>query len=114
MGRSDVRNIGRIRGPLTDARDSRHGTTQGYFYWGCRCAKCVTQSSAYQREFRKGKVDNARPEDHGTTKLYNYGCRCDKCRAVAHIKSQTPQAREYKRGRKRMENMPKVDLGGLA
>lgn len=38
--------------------DERHGTRQGYDYYGCKCGPCVKVKNDYQREYRKRK--NAR------------------------------------------------------
>jgi hypothetical protein len=76
--------------------DPRHGTTNGYSNFGCRCAQCTEANrlaqAAYKARLRaEGRVLGA----HGTDSCYDSGCRCDECRAAHNRKS-----REYKRRRR--------------
>lgn len=49
----------RIEHGLSDG-DSRHGTTNGYTKWGCRCDPCRTTANAYKR--RRRQVKRAKAE----------------------------------------------------
>lgn len=71
----------RARGRLLDG-DSRHGTTTGHDYWGCRCEQCRLAANAASRERKRKRAGVNLPsydERHGTTAGYNAGCRCDQC-----------------------------------
>lgn len=37
----------------------KHGTTQGYNHWACRCSDCREAWAAYMRAYRKRRQANA-------------------------------------------------------
>jgi hypothetical protein len=72
----------------------KHGTTTGYRYHGCRCARCQAAHSESNSEFQRTEVGRAYREamrargepplghEHGYSAYVNYGCRCAICRAA--------------------------------
>lgn len=77
--------------------DIPHGTKNGYTNYGCRCDACREVATVAERAYRRERLERARPEDHGTHKLYSYGCRCDACRAAGPYPSRADRARRRKR-----------------
>jgi hypothetical protein len=77
--------------------DPRHGTSNGYMNYGCRCQPCVDARKAYRERLKANPAGRAARSEHGTTSKYARGCRCDQCRAAV-----TDAAREY-RERKRQK-----------
>lgn len=76
--------------------DPRHGTTNGYTNYRCRCDRCKDAN----RLARAGYLKRLRAEGrvvgkHGSAFAYDAGCRCDACREAHNTKS-----REYKRRRR--------------
>lgn len=64
--------------------DSRHGTSNGYSNYKCRCAQCREAWRVYVQEVLKPSrfIKQFDPDDerHGSLNLYNnYGCRCASC-----------------------------------
>lgn len=69
-----------------------HGT-RGAYAGGCRCGECRAYNAAYSRAYRAAhpkppapprqrvgaKLGRRRPEEHGTSSSYAYGCRCQPC-----------------------------------
>ena len=87
---------GYIHGPLTDD-DSRHGTSNGYQRWGCRCERCRHASTADTMAFRRDRPP-LEPDDprHGTRNGYsNWYCRCQPC-TDANRDSQRQRASRLK------------------
>lgn len=73
------------RGTL-EPGDSRHGTSNGYIMYGCRCDLCRAAAATQRREHRARQRGTLEPDDprHGSINAYtNYGCRCDPCRDIA-------------------------------
>jgi hypothetical protein len=73
--------------------DKRHGTRNGYQYYGCRCEDCRGANRDHGRAEYLKHHPGARsyrtpplvetPDDprHGTANGYvNHGCRCQPCR----------------------------------
>jgi hypothetical protein len=64
--------------------DRRHGTTNGYVYHQCSCARCRAAWAAYQSDYTARLRARGLPDGdhrHGTPNGYNnYGCRCTPCR----------------------------------
>lgn len=64
--------------------DPRHGTTNGYFNYGCRCEPCRiagNKSTRDTRQFRKTVVLPPSDRRHGTTHGYvEWSCRCARCK----------------------------------
>lgn len=77
--------------------DPRHGTSNGYQNYSCRCADCCAAHTKAHKEYmwRSGR---SRPlyqviarrrllalvyVQHGTELTYKHGCRCDQCTAGA-------------------------------
>ncbi len=75
--------------------DPRHGTSNGYMNYGCRCQPCTDARRAYRERLKATPAGRAATSEHGTTSKYARGCRCDQCRVAV-----TDAAREY-RARKR-------------
>lgn len=70
-------------GPLP-VDDPRHGTTNGYTNYACRCQPCRDAWAAYcyTREAKRAALLAAGKllVIHGTPNAYgNYGCRCAPC-----------------------------------
>jgi hypothetical protein len=71
-----------------------HGTTTGYRYHGCRCARCRAAHSQANADFQRTETGRryreamrARGEPppgvpHGYSGYVNHGCRCETCRAA--------------------------------
>lgn len=55
----------RTRRGLLAAGDPRHGTLNGYDWWGCRCSACRGAFASYQQQ-RRAKKRAANPHKHGT------------------------------------------------
>lgn len=70
--------------------DPRHGTTNGYGNYHCRCTDCREANRlkqvAYVAAVRaRGEV----VADHGTTTAYSTGCRCEVCKAAHALRLRT-------------------------
>lgn len=60
-----------------------HGKVGTYTNKGCRCDKCKTAATEYQRKRRAERAGLLAPDDprHGKYTTYvNYDCRCDECK----------------------------------
>ncbi|KJL23151.1 hypothetical protein [Microbacterium foliorum] len=70
--------------PLAD-NDERHGTTNGYRNYSCRCLRCsLAQKEAKRLERLEGPKGTRRAKAvHGTTSKYSAGCRCQDCKDAA-------------------------------
>ena len=64
-----------------------HGTERGYAMGRCNCDSCREANKAYMRKLSKKILKNAKPEDHGTARVYGAGCRCEAC-GQAHYRRQ--------------------------
>lgn len=72
------------------ARDARrangppahiHGTTTGYWNWGCRCSSCTQAVLDYVE--KKRQETSATKIPHGASGGYtNYACRCRNCKSA--------------------------------
>ena len=95
--------------PLRGASDSRHGTSAGYGYWGCKCAKC--------RDAARDKAREDREKDITTHGRYGYdkGCRCQACYFAKRASEAKRKAavKEWKRTRSHGP-VDKVNLSDLA
>lgn len=112
MASSKSHKQSRLAQMLADQSDKHHGTTTGYGY-GCRCARCVKAKSDYTAHVRESMTDEDRerkrqqrrsgilkhreellrnPDDprHGSKTGYDYGCRCDRCKAAKSDADKRP------------------------
>jgi hypothetical protein len=86
--------------------DHRHGTTNGYNHYRCRCNRCRQAHADYNRSHNH-KIGKHKPMaqyfaelvrvpvQHGTLNAYsNRNCRCDECRKVwaVHCREQNHRA----------------------
>ena len=71
-----MKSVTRRNKPLGGVSDPRHGTVNGYNYWGCRCEPCRTANSAASKSQRSPDL----VKNHGRVG-YDYGCRCEQCRS---------------------------------
>ena len=104
MASSKSHKQSRLAQMLADPSDKHHGTTTGYGY-GCRCGRCVKAKSDYTARVKESMTDEdiarkrqqrrsgilkhreellRNPDDprHGSKTGYDYGCRCDRCKAA--------------------------------
>lgn len=60
----------------------RHGTTNGYRKYGCRCVDCRAANTADAKLARERRRTAETPEQaHGTPGGYsNHACRCQPCK----------------------------------
>lgn len=68
---------------------SKCGTLTAYTN-GCHCEDCRAAMALYQKERRKKKYSRKLPEPwakHGSSRLYQLGCRCDECKNWQHSRS---------------------------
>lgn len=81
------------RGTLS-ADDERHGTTNGYSNYSCRCAPCTDAWAAACLERKHNRVPPpTNDRRHGTDHCYRaFNCRCRRCKEahalVARIRRQ--------------------------
>ena len=80
--------------------DPRHGTTNAYGNYNCRCERCrqahrISHAKYMHRVRAEGRILGK----HGSKVAYESGCRCDRCREAHNKKS-----REYKRVPKRQKD----------
>lgn len=80
---------------FSDRTDSfTHGTLYAHRTRKCQCSICLDAKDVYnamRRMKRTGTLSYVRgpynlPANHGTTKMYKRGCRCQKCKS-AHAKA---------------------------
>jgi len=90
--------------PLSGVGDYRHGTDQGYSYYGCRCDRCREAHRESHRRWRTG----AEIRSHGIGG-YEKGCRCQVCK---HQKRKLNES--YLQRRKLRDTAEKFDMSKLA
>ena len=80
----------------------KHGTTNGYGNFGCRCRPCKDAQAEYQRRRRLERASIEPPADaHGKPNTYtNWGCTCAPCviasaeKRIAYEQRRIAAARE--------------------
>ncbi|TYL50059.1 hypothetical protein FXB39_10360 [Nocardioides sp. BGMRC 2183] len=86
-----------MKGPLPPD-DPRHGTTNGYGNWGCRCDPCREANrknhQAYVERVRGTGQLTGEGVTHGTAYRYQMGCRCEECREARNKKSREDKRRK--------------------
>lgn len=84
---------------INDPEDKRHGTTNGYNNYDCRCDRCKRAHADEQQRRKVARRNAPTPRHvHGTVNGYdNYSCRCKRC-TEAHT-----EAARVRRAAKRQE-----------
>jgi hypothetical protein len=76
--------------------DHRHGTTNGYSNWKCKCPLCRRAWADYvavrARERRREAMGNYNSSVHGQLRTYNKGCLCGRCQEAFEQRQQDIKA----------------------
>lgn len=94
MNRETVRKMCAAAGLSLPTTEIPHGRPSAWVHHHCTCDICLIAKREYKRAEYEARLERADvTAEHGTTRAYGQGCRCDDCASATRERSAQRQPR---------------------